>query len=116
MVRPVCFRRHDDRRSLDDVVDVALEQGVRTQAGIDVMQQADVGGGEQESSSASSPSFLSTLLFFGQQRLAVLLVHRVVAVAGVLLGVFLVRLTSSGINLLLIWVYMAELCLPPDRR
>jgi hypothetical protein len=45
----------DDLVLLDDVVDVALKQGMGAQAGVDVVQQADVGGGEQESSSASSP-------------------------------------------------------------
>ena len=50
----------DDLVLLDDVVDVALEQGVRTQAGIDVMQQADVGGGEQGVILGQQPSFLSS--------------------------------------------------------
>ena len=50
----------DDFVLLDDVVDVAFKQGMGAQAGVDVVQQADVGGREQESSSASSPSFLSS--------------------------------------------------------
>ena len=90
----------DDLVLLDDVVDVALEQGVRTQASIDVMQQADVGGGEQGVILGQQSLFLEQLFHedlavFGQQRLAVLLVHRVVAVAGVLLGVFLVLLDQQ---------------------
>ena len=90
----------DDLVFLDDVVDVAFKQGVSAQAGIDVVQQADVGGGEQGVLFRQQPLFLEQLFHenlavFGQQRLAVLLVHGVVAIAGILFRVFLVLLDQQ---------------------
>ncbi|MNF33723.1 hypothetical protein D3C84_145450 [compost metagenome] len=90
----------DDLVLLDYVVDVAFKQGMGTQAGVDVVQQADVGGGEQGVLFRQQPLFLEQLFHedlavFGQQRLAVLLVHGVVAVAGILFRVFLVLLDQQ---------------------
>ncbi len=90
----------DDLVFLDDIVHVAFEQGVSAQTRIDVVQQADVGGGEQGIVLVQQPLFLEQLFHedltvFGQQGLTVLLIHRVVTVAGVFFGVFLVLLDQQ---------------------
>ena len=90
----------DDLVLLDDVIHVALKQGVSTQTRIDVMQQTDIGGREQGVMLIEQPLFLEQLFHenltvFGQQGLTVLFVNRVVPLTGVLLGVFFVLLDQQ---------------------
>ena len=95
------FIDDNDLVILDDVIHVALKQGMRPQRRIDVVQQGDVGGGEERVLFAQQAILFQQLFDkdlsgFGQQGLTGLLVNCVMTVTAILFAIFLILLLQQG--------------------
>ena len=90
-----------DLAILDDVIDVALKQGMGPQRRVDVVQQGDIRCREERVIFTQQAILLEQLFdidlaVFGQQGLASLLVDRIVPITAILFAIFLVLLLQQG--------------------